>query len=34
MAINAHGVKWGGITDAEIPTFMKTPLIEMGSPFV
>ena len=34
MAIKAHGVKWDGITDAGIPTFMKTPLIEMGSPSI
>jgi len=32
MAINAHGLRWGGITDAGIPTFMKAPWIEMGSP--
>jgi agmatinase len=32
MAINNHGLRWDGITDAGIPTFMKAPWVEMGSP--
>jgi agmatinase len=32
MAVNAHGLRWNGITDGGIPTFMKAPWIEMGSP--
>ncbi len=34
MGISEHGVKWGGITEAGIPTFMKAPLFEMGSPSI
>jgi len=34
MAVNAHGLRWNGITDAGISTFMKAPWIEMGSPVI